>query len=190
MDINKVLKKQKKSYNRFMLFMGFIFVCLPIILFYFKRFSPFFILYLVVTELLVLQAALIRRNEEYLTFEQVDDNIVIEVGLIKLRYSIIAKKVAIVHTINNKDNFDIIVVTKGRFRNKRLKHVDFKFLQKQHTISRYYNRVRLKNDDPYFYFIIRKGGAKKYLLLNFLYKLCVNSAFTDSAIEIIKKYRT
>ncbi|GAA0125895.1 hypothetical protein UT300019_17970 [Clostridium sp. CTA-19] len=190
MDIYKVLKKQKKSYKRFVLFMGFIFILLPAVLIYSKMLSAFFIGYLIILEILIFQLILIRYNEEHLHFKQVNKKIVIEVGVLRRKYTISTDKVAIIHTVKSVKSFEILIITKSRFRNKRLKHVDFRFLDKQKTISKYYNRVKLESDDPYFYFVIRKGGVKKYLLLDFLYRTCVGAAFTDEAIEKIKEYRS
>ncbi|MGL4730715.1 MAG: hypothetical protein ACRCW0_03930 [Clostridium sp.] len=190
MDVDKVLKKQRKSYKRFVLSMGFIFILLPAVLIYTKVFSTFFIIYLIIVELLIFQVILIRYNEEHLAFKQVGNKILVEVGVLKRKYMLTRDKVAIVHVIKSSKNFDIVIITKSRFRNKRLKHADFRFLEKQPEICKYYNRVRLESDDPYFYFVVKKGGVKKYLLLDFLYKTCVGAAFTDDAVEKIKEYRS
>ncbi len=189
MDINKALKKQKKSYKRFMLSMGFIFILLPMVLFYSKKFNIFFIIYLLVTEFLIFQAMLIRYNENYLEFEQRDDRLFIETGILKIKYNIIIDKIAIVHAIPSDKYFNIMIITKSKFRNKRIYQIGPKFLRKQRTVAKYYSRVRFLEEDHIFYFIIRKGGIKKYILLEYLYKRCVNTVFTDSAVEIIKECR-
>lgn len=190
MDINKVLKKQKKSYKRFMLSMGFIFIGLPIALICSKINNPFFYLYLLIIEVLILESMMIRTNEEVLEFKQIGSKVAIEVGVLHKKYTIIPNKIAIIHIIPTGKFFDILIISKSRFRNKRLKHVDFRFLSKQPIIDKYYNRIRKEDEDPYFYFVIKKGGIKKYMLLDYLYKTCVSAIFTDITIEKIKEYRS
>ncbi len=64
MDIDKVLKKQRKSYKRFMLSMGFIFIILPIVLLIAKQINIFFIIYLCVIESLILFSVLMRYRKQ------------------------------------------------------------------------------------------------------------------------------
>lgn len=143
MDINKALKKQKKSYKRFMLSMSFIFILLPAVLFYFKKFNIFFIIYLLVTEFLIFQAMLVRYNEDYLEFEQKEDRLLIETGILKIKYNLIIDKIAIVHAIPSDKSFNIMIITKSKFRNKRIYQISPKFLRRHRTVAKYYNRVRL-----------------------------------------------
>ncbi|MPM35032.1 hypothetical protein SDC9_81622 [bioreactor metagenome] len=82
-----------------------------------------------------------------------------------------------------------MIVSKSRFRNKRLGHLDFRVLEKYPEVEKVYNKVKMPEEGPYFFFIIRKGGMRKYLLLNLLYKYCSNAIFTESAVERIKETR-
>ncbi|EQB89310.1 hypothetical protein J2Z44_000874 [Clostridium punense] len=189
MDIDKVLRKQKKSYKRFMLSMGFIFVLLPIVLQLSGNFNMFFIFYLVLIETLIIFSMVIRHNEEYLVYKLEGTRLTIIVGARKRRYNISTEKVAIVHTIKNEKIFDLMIVTKSRFRNKRLGHLDFRVLEKYPEVEKVYNKVKMPEEGPYFFFIIRKGGMRKYLLLNLLYKYSSNAIFTESAVERIKETR-
>lgn len=189
MDIDKVLRKQKKSYKRFMLSMGFIFVLLPIVLQVSGNFNMFFIFYLILIEGLIIFSMLIRHNEEYLVYKVSGTKLTIITSARKIRYHISTEKVAIVHTLNNEKNFDLMIVTKSRFRNKRLGHLDFKVLEKYPEVEKVYNKVKMPEEGPYYFFFVRKGGMKKYLLLNFLYKYCATAVFTESAVERIKETR-
>jgi hypothetical protein len=189
MDIDKVLRKQRKSYKRFMLSMGFIFLLLPMALNLSGKFNIFFIFYLVFIESLVLLSMVIRYNEEYLQYKVNGLKLMIIIGATKVKYNISTDKVAIVHILQTEKYFDLMIVTKSRFRNKKMQHLDFKILEKHNEVDRVYNKIKMPKEDPYFFFIIRKGGIKKYLLLNFLYKYCVNATFTESAVEKIKECR-
>lgn len=187
MDIDKVLRKQRKSYKRFMLSMGFIFVLLPIALYISRVFNIFFILYLMVVETLVLFSMLIRYNEEYLSYNINGTKLHIVTGATKIKYSISSEKVAIVHVLPNEKYFDLMIVTKSRFRNKRLHHLDFRVLERYPEVEKIYNKLKMPEEGPYYFFYVRKGGIKKYLLLNFLYKHCVSATFSESSVEKIKE---
>jgi len=187
MDIDKVLRKQKKSYKRFMLSMGFIFLLLPIVMYISERFNIFFIIYLLLIEGLILLSMVIRYNEEHLNFYLDGNKLTIVTSSAKIRYNILTDKVTIVHSITEEKYFNIMIVTKSKFRNKRLQQVNFKVLEKYPEINKVYNRVKMPEEGPYFYFIIKKGGIKKYLLLNLLFKYCVGATFTDEAVERIKE---
>ena len=183
MDIYKVLKKQKKSYTRFMLSMGFIFLLLPLVLYITRRFDLFFIIYLCVIE------ALIRYNEDYLKFEVDHDKLMVSICGGRIKYRILSSKVVIVHTIPEEQNFNIILVTKSQFRNKRIKVITQRVIDKYKGLEEYYKKINKPDDGYYYYFIIKKGGAKKYLLLDVLYKYCLDALFTENAVENIKQFR-
>lgn len=69
MNINKAIRKQKKTYERFMLSMCFIFILLPIMLIISKIVNIFFVIYLVCNEILIAVVMIIRFNEEYIDFK-------------------------------------------------------------------------------------------------------------------------
>lgn len=189
MDIYKVLKKQKKSYTRFMLSMGFIFLLLPLVLYITRRFDLFFIIYLCVIEALIFISVIIRYNEDYLKFEVDHDKLMVSICGGRIKYRILSSKVIIVHTIPEEQNFNIILVTKSQFRNKRIKVITQRVIDKYKGLEEYYKKINKPQDGYYYYFIIKKGGAKKFLLLDVLYKYCLNALFTENAVENIKQFR-
>ena len=189
MDIYKVLKKQRKSYKRFMLFMGFIFLLLPVVLWISKRFDLFFIIYICIIEIFIFMAVLIIYNEEYLKFHVNEDKLTVAIAGGRIKYRILCSKVAIIHTIPEEKNFDILIITKSKFRNKRLRIVTKKVLDKFKDVEHYYNKVKMPNEGEYYYFLVRRGGAKKYLLLDTLFKYCMNAVYTENSIQHIKEYR-
>lgn len=190
MNINKAIRKQKKTYKRFMLSMCFIFVLLPNILIASKSINMFFIIYLVCIELMITFVVLLRFNEEYIDFKLDGYKISIWCGITKIKFIIICKKVELVHADGNGKNLEIIIITKSKFRNKRINPVDINFLKKYPYVAQMYNKIKIKNlEESYFYFIINQGGFKKYILLDELYRYCVQAVFSDDAIEKIKEYR-
>lgn len=189
MDIDKVLKKQRKSYRRFMLSMGFVFLLLPIVMLIAKQFNIFFIGYLCVVEGLILISVLIKYNEEYLKFAVNESKICIAILGGRIKYKISYNKVAVIHTIPQERYFDILIIAKSKFRNKKMRVVTQKVLEKFPGVERHYVKVKMPTDGDYYYFVIRRGGIKKYILLDLLFKYCVGAIFTENSIEYIKEYR-
>jgi len=189
MNINKAIRKQKRSYKRFRLSMGFIFFMLPVILYFTKTFSTFFLAYLGVIEILIIAAIIISIDKGTLKFEY-NNKLIIQNGIFGDRFIILPDKVEIVHTLSNSKDLEVIMILKSRVRNKKIKKIDTKFLKKHTWAEKYYeNLITLKENREYFYIIINKGGFLKYSLLDLIYRYCVSSHFTEDAIKNIKEYR-
>ncbi|MCB2293164.1 hypothetical protein LGK95_06450 [Clostridium algoriphilum] len=190
MNINKAIRKQKRTYKRFMLSMCFIFVLLPIVLIISKVINMFFITYLLCIELMIVFVILFRFNEEYIDFKLDGYKISIWCGIAKTKFIIICKKVSLVHVEGYGINLAIIIIVKSKFRNKKNYPVDINFLEKYPYVTYMYNKIKILNpEENYFCFIINNGGFKKYMLLDELYKFCEQAIFSDDAIDIIKEYR-
>jgi len=190
MNINKAIRKQRKTYKRFMLSMCFIFVLLPIMLMVSKIISMFLIAYLVCIEGMITLVILLRVNEEYIDFKSEGYKIKIWCGITKFKFVIFCKKVDLVHAQGSGRNLEIIILTKSKFRNKRIRPVDINFFMKYPYVAQMYIKIKIQNPEKvYFYFIINSGGFRKYILLNDLYKACDRAVFSDDAIERIKEYR-
>jgi hypothetical protein len=190
MNINKAIRKQMKTYKRFMLSMGFIFVLLPIILIVSKIINVFFVIYLVCIEIMITFVILLRFNEEFIEFKFEGYKISIWCGIAKVKFIIICNKVALVHTINQGRDLEVIIITKSRFRNKKIIPIDLKFLRKYPYVAQMYNKIKISDlEQEYYYITISNGGFRKYNLLDELYKSCVGAFFSDDAIEKIKEYR-
>lgn len=190
MNINKAIRKQKKTYKRFMLSMCFIFILLPIVLMASNIMNMFFIIYLICIEGMITFVILLRVNEEYIDFKQNGYKIIIWCGIAKVKFIIICKKVDLVHTEGKGRNLKIIIITKSGFRNKRIQPIDISFFMKYPYVAKMYTEIKLQNPEKtYFYLVINNGGVRKYSLLNELYKICDRAIFSDDAIENIKEYR-
>ncbi|MGH4126144.1 MAG: hypothetical protein ACREV6_24830 [Clostridium sp.] len=190
MNINKAIRKQKKTYKGFMLSMCFIFVLLPIMLIVSKIANAYLVIYLVCNELLIAIVVILRFNEEYIDFKLEGYKISIWCGIAKVKFIIVCKKVAFVHTEDQGKNLELIIITKSKFRNKKIHLIDIYFLKNHPYVAQMYNKIKIENpEETYFYIIIKHGGFKKYILLDDLYRSCVGAIFSDDAIEKIKEYR-
>ena len=133
---------------------------------------------------------LLRFNEEYIDFYWDRYKISIWCGITRVKFIITCEKVALIHSRDQGRNLEIIIITKSRFRNKRISPIDISFLKRNPYIAEMYNKIKIQNpEESYFYLIIKHGGFRKYILLDDLYKSCVQATFSDDAIEKIKEYR-
>lgn len=188
MNINKAIIKQKKSYKRFLLIMGFIFFALPIALVITKETNVFYIVYLALIETLIIIAIIRKINNENLKIFDECYKIKVVSGIKKESLTIICNKVALVH-VEEKD-FSVVIIATAKFRNKKVFPISEKFLKNHGYIAHYYNKMKILNPEKdYFYVIIKRGKYLKYKLLDIIYKNCVYAYFTDETIEKIKEYR-
>ena len=187
MYIDKALKKQSKLKRLFFITMGFLSVFLPIIAYLADMKSIFIFCYLIVLEILIFIAIIIKINFYKLQFSCSNNKLKFKSGLFSKENLLICDKIAIVHTNKIKEDMEIVIVTTAKFKNKWLKPITKSFLYKYPEINNEYLRLKKTNPDTIFYFqIIRRGALNKYILLDIIYKNCVKSAYTVSAIESIK----
>ena len=95
MNINKAIKKQKKSYNRFLLLMCFIFFSMLAALLISREWKIFFISYLAAIEGLIIITILIRSNFERLTFKFENYKLKVKCGVFSSTLQINCEKLAI-----------------------------------------------------------------------------------------------
>lgn len=196
MDINKAIRKQKKSYKRFVFSMGFIFFILPTILFISKEWSLFYIAYLCVIEVLILISIFAKRNSNYLRYNCNSLRLKLKLGVLRESITIFCNKIFFidVEEVDNEyydfKDFNIIILMASQSRSKNVLLLSDKFLNKHPNILKCYNKlIKVQPDKKYYYLIIRKGGLVKYVLLDTMYRNCVNAEFTEESIEKIKEYR-
>lgn len=196
MNIDKAIRKQKKSYKRFLLSMCFIFFILPAVLVLSKKFYIFYIAYLVVVEILIFLAIIIRINNETLKFSYDGYRLKLQLGLNGSKINILCDKIALVHVEDyisgEQENIDfkVILISRSRFRSDRMIPISEDFFNKHPFAAHEYRKIKVIHPEDDFYFtIVRRGGLNKYPLLDTIYKSCVYANFTQEAIERIKYYR-
>ncbi|MGE5626813.1 MAG: hypothetical protein ACM3X7_01720 [Solirubrobacterales bacterium] len=196
MNINRAIRKQNKSYKRFVLSMCFVFFAMPVFPIVYKKTTPFYLTYLAIIEVLILLSIIIKSNKERLYFTYKTGKIILKSGLVLEPVKILCSKVLYVDiekTEGDKSKFQdfkIILLSNSRFRTKKSKIISNDFL-KRHTLAAFHYK-KFKERQPeneYYYIIISSGGLGKYSLLNTIYKGCVNAGFSEEAIEKIKLYR-
>lgn len=187
MDINKALKKQKKSYKRFIYAMGLVFFALPTIMVFYNIRVTFLYFYLALLEILILFAVMVRANNERLIFSLDRYKLKIRPGVLKGTYTFNCEKIALVHAEGIEDKLEIVILTTSKSRNKKLTLVNEKITSKYTEAAYHYYRLKKQNPEvEYYYMVITSGGYSKYKLLKFIYKNCVRAFYTESAIMHIK----
>lgn len=196
MNIDKAIRKQKKSYKIFMLLMVFIFFLLPIVFILNRKFYVFYMFYLIVLESLIFLTIIITINNEFLKFEYDGYRLKMNMGVRNVKLNIICNKVVLVHVENyvvknsKSVDFRIIFLFTAKSRNNRIIPVNREFLKKHPCLAHQYNKLKILRPNAKFYYtIVKNGRLNKYLFLDTVYKSCVYAYFTKETIEKIKYYR-
>jgi hypothetical protein len=190
MNINKAIKKQGKSVNRFLLLMSFIFFILIFACLFTHSYQTFLLTYLTIIEIVILSAIFITINYYKLSYTLNGYKILIRQGIFGERINISGDKVILIGIEEREKDFQILLISSVKIRNKKAKKVDQEFLKNHGYISAYYlDIIKRGRGDSYYYIILNKGGLKKYPLLNVMYKACVYAEYSDEAINKIKEYR-
>lgn len=185
--IEKALKRQKAYKKLFFISMAIISGFLPIVFYLSNIRTVFMMVYLILIELLILFAIIIKLDFYRLEFSCQNGRLKFKSGIFSNESLILCKDVAIVHANKSNVDIEIIIVTSMNLKNKRLRLITEDFMQRYPEASHDYLRLKRLNPEVIYYFqIIRKGALKKYILLDIIYKNCVNGIFTASAIENIK----
>lgn len=190
MKITKALKKERKNNKIFFIFMSVLFIFLPTLTLLSKNKDLFFIIYLIIIELLIIIALIRKSNYNRLKFSCSNGKLKFKSGLFKKEINILCEKVALVHTFKSNEDMKIVIISTSRFRNKNFKKISREFLKNYSEASEEYLKIKKINpEDEYYFLIIRYGGLKKYILLDTIYINCVRASYTSSAIENIKVAR-
>lgn len=187
MKIEKALKKQRMYNKLFIVFMFFLAIFLPIITYlaYVNTFT--IVAFLILIELLIFIAIIRKANSCTLKFVCANNKLKFSTGLFSSYAYIQCDRVAIVHTNKEREEMEIIIVTRGKIKNQKMKPINKEFVKKYEEAAVEYKRLKTINKDMVCYFkIIKNGELKKYILLDNIYRNCVNATYTTSAIDNIK----
>lgn len=187
MDIYKAIKMEKKSLKRFYKLMGILFIGLPLSVYLTGVRTIFFLVYLLIIELLIISAVINKLNYYSLKYSYNANKLNIKNGLFANNNLILCDKVILVHTEKMESDMEIIIISTMNFRNKNLSPVVNGFLKKYPKVDEELKKISNGNNQQIYYFqIIRKGGLIKYLLLDTIYKNCVKAIYTNDSIQNIK----
>lgn len=187
MDIYKAIKKERKHFKIFLITMAIIAIILPLILIITGLITIFYISYVAFIYFLIVIAIIAKLNAYKVEYRYMNNRLVFKAGIFIKEYLIICDKVALVHTNKSDYDLEIILITNVVFKNRGLRPIDKNFLKKYPQIAEHYTGIKQLNPQKDYYFqVIRRGGLRKYLLLDLIYKNCVKAIYTDDSIQNIK----
>lgn len=196
MNIDKAIRKQKKSHKILLLSTGLIFFILPGYFILTGKFYTFYITYLIVLETLIFLAIIIRIDNSSLSFIYDGYKLKVNMGIKNGRLNIICDKIVLVHVENymrrnaDESEFRIILLSTSKFRSDRMVLVHREFLKRHAYVAHEYNKLKiLRPEESFYYTIIKRGQLNKYPFLDTVYRSCVYAHFTEEAVEKIKFYR-
>lgn len=187
MDIYKAIKKERKHFKIFLITMAVIALILPLILIITNVFTAFYIGYAAVIYVLIVLSIIVKLNAYKVEYRYLNNKLLFKAGIFAKEYLLICDKVVLVHTNKSDYDLEIVLITNVNFKNHGLREVDKNFIKRYPEIFEHYNAIKQLNPKKDYYFqVIRRGGLKKYLLLDLIYKNCVKAIYTDESIQNIK----
>ena len=187
MDIFRAIKKESNFLKRFYITMGLIAVILPLAVYLTGFNSPFYITYLLITEALICIAVINKINFTRIKYTCNNNRLKFKCGLLTKESLIFCDKVVLVHTEKMEEDMEIVIVTSVNFKNRGLKPALGGFQKKYRVAAKELEKIKSETDKKiYYYQIIKRGGLKKYHLLDLIYKNCVKAVYTSDCIQNIK----
>lgn len=187
MDIYTAIKKEKSHFKIFLITMFVISIILPLSLILTNLTTFFYLIYLGVIEFLIVIAIIVRINTYRVIYRCSNNRLIFKAGIFTNENLIICDKVVLVHTNKSDYDLEIIVITSTRLKNRLSRKVDKNLLKRFPQIKNDYEIIEKLNPGTEYYFqVIRRGGLKKYLLLDSIYKNCVKAVYTGESIQNIK----
>ncbi|MEY8762647.1 MULTISPECIES: hypothetical protein [Clostridium] len=196
MNIDKAIRKQKRSHRILMLSTGLIFFMLPGYFILTGKFYTFYTTYLIILEILIFLAIIVKVDNASLSFTYDGYRLKVNIGIKNSRLNIICDKIVFVHVEDyvqkntGRSEFKIIFISISKFRNDRMIPVHREFLKRHAYVAHEYAKLKIiYPKEEFYYTIIKRGELNKYPFLDTVYKSCVYANFTKESIEKIKFYR-
>lgn len=187
MNIDKAIKLERKHFKMFLIAMFLISIILPMALVLTGLTNIFYLSYLAFIEILIVMAIIIKLNAYRVEYRCLNNRLIFKTGIFSKENLIICDKVVLVHTNKSDYDLEIVLITNVVFRNKSLRPVEKNFLKRYPQVCDEYNSLQqLYPEKTYYFQVIRRGGLKKYLLLDSIYRNCVKAVYTDESIQNIK----
>ena len=178
MDIFKAIKREKKFLKRFYTIMVLLSISMPL---------AFYLIYLLIVEGLIFIAIINKINLTKITYTCSNNRLKFKCGIFSKESLIFCDKVVLVHTEKMEYDMEIFIFSTVNFKNKNLRLVGKSLLKKLPKIEKEYNKIKKANEGKIIYCqIVKRGGLKKYLFLDTIYKNCVKATYTSECIENIK----
>ncbi|AOR22593.2 hypothetical protein BGI42_02190 [Clostridium taeniosporum] len=162
-------------------------ITLPAVLLITNLFNLFYLMYLALIEFLIAISILVKLNSYKVEYKCNNNRLIFKTGILSSTSLILCDKVVLVHTNRSDYDMEIIIITSVAFKNNLLKPINHDLFKRNSRLKKEYEKIQEKNPDKTYYVqIVKKGGLKKYLLLDCIYRNCVKAIYTDYSIQNIK----
>jgi len=173
MDIYTAIKKEKSHLKIFLIAMVIIASILPIILTITGLTTMFYVSYVIFIEFLIVMAIIIKMNAYKVEYRCLSNRLMFKTGIFAKEHS--------------DYDLEIILITSIIFKNRSLRLIDKSFFKRYPQVAKEYETIKQQNPKRDYYFqVVKRGGLKKYLLLDVVYRNCVKAIYTDESIQNIK----
>lgn len=187
MDIYRAIKREKSHLKIFLVTMFVIAIVLPMTLLITGLTTILYVSYVFFIEFLIVISIIIKMNAYKVEYRYLSNRLIFKTGIFTKENLIICDRVVLVHTNRSDYDLEIVLITSVVFKNSALRQVDKNFLKRYPQIVKEYDSIKQINPKNEYYFqVIRRGGLKKYLLLDSIYRNCVKAIYTDESIQNIK----
>lgn len=187
MDIFKAIKKESKFLKRFYTIMVILSISMPLALYLTGIYSTFYLIYLLIVEGLIFIAIINKINSTKISYICSNNRLKFKCGIFSKESLIFCDKVVLVHTEKMEYDMEIFIFSTVNFKNKNLRLVGKSLINKIPNIEKEYLKIKKANEGKIIYCqVVKRGGLKKYLFLDTIYKNCVKATYTSECIENIK----
>ncbi len=188
MNIFKAIKRESKFLKNFYIVMITIGIFLPLTMYLTGVKTLFYYGFMVAIEILIIIAIINKLNSTKIKYSCNNNRLKFKIGIFLRENLLFCDKIVLVHTEKMEEDMEIILVSTVKFKNKSLKPILKAFYKRYPKLQKEIDKIKKNEEEDhiYYYQIIKRGGLKKYLLLDTIYKNCVKAIYTIECIENIK----
>lgn len=195
MKIKKQLKKEKSQKSRIIFLSVIIMIIVPYIIIVLSNQGSFhgweenfaFSFAFIVDLLLIINIVKLKVDDSF-DMAAKEGRIIIKDQILKPPFVLKAEKVTYVDAVDKSSiEFEIIIIMNNMKREKRFQKFNEGYVRQHSQYRRIYTHLMESREDKDFYFyIIGKGGAKKFYYLYLLFKNLYQAEFSKAAVEKVK----
>lgn len=194
MKIKKQLKREKSRKSRVIFLSVVIMFIVPYIITVFSNQGNlrgweenFYFMYAVIIDLLLIINIIRIKIDDSFDMTVKEGRIIIKDRILKSPFAISPEKVTYVDAVDKSSGeFDIIIIMNMK-REKRFQRFNEKYIREHPQYKKIYIYLMDSREDKDFcFYLINKGGARKFYYLYLLFKNLYEAEFSKNAVEKVK----
>lgn len=195
MKIKKQIKKEKSRKSRVIFLSIIIMIIVPYIITVLSNQESFhgweekvsFLFAFIIDFLLIINIVKLKMDDSFdMTVKE--GRVIIKEHILKSPFVLKAEKVTYVDTVDkNSMDFEIIIIMNNMKRERRFQKFNEEYVKEHSQYRKIYKYLMDSREDNDFYFyIINKGGARKFYYLYLLFKNLYEAEFSKTAVQKVK----